>query len=273
MGMVERDSEAVWRETLDIMTGQFDWLCDLDPCRSVQTPPWTLISPLFYRSLFWHLPRMRDATQPWPHSHPGGDLWLRRGWPLTPDLTAWLIAECFMIYEYLLCMINGATGGTATQQKGKYCKRDARQCKGLCRGKAFCLKMAPTLVEPYIILTFLNVAGLWLSVALRRERILLKVLRRLMHTKESHALIFVNPRHKVFVEFKRKHKNSWPRHTDRDPWEVTHARICPWLRIPHLLPPPFQWRNPHPSQIRVELFNCSLVGIVPHAYVALNSTP
>lgn len=143
----------------------------------------------------------------------------------------------FMIYEYLLCMINGATGGTATQQKGKYCKREARQCKGLCRGKAFCLKMAPTLVEPYIILTFLNVAGLWLSVALRLERILLKVLRRLMHTKESHALIFVNPRHKVFVEFKRKHRNSRPRYADRDPWEVTHAKMCPRLRIPHLLPP------------------------------------
>lgn len=129
----------------------------------------------------------------------------------------------FMIYEYLLCMINGATGGTAKQQKGKYCKRGARQCKGLCRGKAFCLKMAPTLVEPYIILTFLNVAGLWLSVALLLERLLLKVLCRLMHTKESHALIFVNSLWSSKGNIKTV---GWGNRG-----EVTHAKICAWVRI------------------------------------------
>ena len=40
-----------------------------------------------------------------------------------------------MIYEYLLCMINVATGGTTSQLKGKYRKRGCRQCEGFVLGK------------------------------------------------------------------------------------------------------------------------------------------
>lgn len=39
-----------------------------------------------------------------------------------------------MIYEYLLCMINGATGGTTLQLKRKYSKRGYRQYKGFVLG-------------------------------------------------------------------------------------------------------------------------------------------
>lgn len=143
MGMVERDSEAVWRETLDIMTGQFDWLCDLDPCRSVQTPPWTLISPLFYRSLFWHLPRMRDATQPWPHSHPGGDLWLRRGWPLTPDLTAWLIAECLWFMSIFSAWLMGQQVALPRSKRGNIAKETPDNVRDCVGEKRFVWKWLP----------------------------------------------------------------------------------------------------------------------------------
>ncbi len=166
---------------------------------------------------------MRDATQPWPISHPSDDLWLLRSWPVTPDLTAWLIAECLWFMSIFSAWLMGQQVALPRSKRGKYCKRGARQCKGLCRGKAFCLKMAPTLVEPYIILTFLNVAGLWLSVALLLERLLLKVLCRLMHTKESHALIFVNSLWSSKGNIKTV---GWGNRG-----EVTHAKICSWVRI------------------------------------------
>lgn len=37
-----------------------------------------------------------------------------------------------MIYEYLLCMINGATGGTTLQLKGNIAKEGTDNVRGLC---------------------------------------------------------------------------------------------------------------------------------------------
>lgn len=74
------DNVAAWHGSLDVMTGQFDWLYALNPgsflclwcgCFSASPSPlscvpWTLIPPLFRRLLWWHFPRIRDATRPWP---------------------------------------------------------------------------------------------------------------------------------------------------------------------------------------------------------------
>lgn len=60
-GYGERDNVAAWHGSLDVMTGQFDWLYALLPASFLWTwlgfpaasptpfsrVPWTLISPLF----------------------------------------------------------------------------------------------------------------------------------------------------------------------------------------------------------------------------------
>lgn len=61
-GYGECDNVAAWHGSLDVMTGQFDWLYALDPgsflwlwcgCLAASPSllscvPWTLISPLFH---------------------------------------------------------------------------------------------------------------------------------------------------------------------------------------------------------------------------------
>lgn len=58
-----------------------------------------------------------------------------------------------MIYEYLLSMINKATGGT-TKQLGGTLLIEEKTMGGLYLGTRFCLALTDNLVMPYIILTF-----------------------------------------------------------------------------------------------------------------------
>lgn len=135
---------------------------------------------------------MRDATQPRPLSHPSDDLWLLRGWPVTPDLTAWLIAECLWFMSIFSAWLMGQQVALPRSKRGNIAKEGPDNVRDCAEEKRFVWKWLPPWWNHTSSWLFLNVAGLWLSVAVLLERLLLKVLRRLMHTKESHALIFVN---------------------------------------------------------------------------------
>lgn len=168
------------------MTGQFEWLCAADPasflgvwcaCPSPITHPlplfpWTLISPLFYWLLSWHLPRIRDATQPWPFHT------IR--WPLslphmTSDLGADSLINCGMLW-FMSIFSAWLTRQQVAQPSidGEHFTERGKQCKGLNLVARFCPTMAPTLVQPYIILTFLYATAVWISLLLYAERFLLR---------------------------------------------------------------------------------------------------
>lgn len=63
-----------------------------------------------------------------------------------------------MIYEYLLSMINKATGGS-TKQLGRTFLRERENNGWLYLEGMFCPTVAVKLVKPYIILTFLSTAA------------------------------------------------------------------------------------------------------------------
>ena len=195
---------AAWRPSLDVMTGQFDWLCAGNPAPSTRADggrggglafsPSRLWFPLCSigssadTGREWEMPHSRDPSAPRRrplasqrlNSHPGCDSLINCGmlWFMS-IFSAWLMGQQVALPCSYRGNIVSEVGGT--------------MCVIVLGSRVFVWKWLPPWFNHTSSWLFLNrgvavviasEGGLW-------KVSLLKRLSRLMHNKEPHALILV----------------------------------------------------------------------------------